>query len=507
MDDRKQNGCLIGTLVATLAMLALPPAVSAQDANFIATVRTVGGDAEMIKVPVGRSVMIDLNEPIVRASITADDLCGVVVLSPTQLMLNGKGVGVTQLILWNEQEQQKLFDIQVTIELPELKNLIRQVAPRSDVEVLLVRDTVVLVGSVSDSVTAERLVELAEVFAQRVINHIQVRGEQQVLLRCTVAEISKQALRSLGINGFLAGENFHDMFFVNNIAGINPTNIGPVLNSGPANAAQRFDFFLPRDGVSIGVAPTFSIGFPKVQMQLFVRAVRDNGLLRVLAEPNLVCISGQTASFLAGGEFPIPVPQDQNTITIEYKEFGVRLNFTPTVLGRHLIRLHVMPEISELDFSNAVQFAGFTVPGLTERKAETTLEMSDGQTMAMAGLLSEEMRGTTSKIPGIGDLPILGPLFSSVEFATRTTELVILVSPEIVAPVNPEQVPPVPGEYFKPPNDWELFLLGQLDGEPDPPATYGPDRALDTEYPARVAPAAETSIAFRGPWGQSNSTN
>ena len=505
MDDRKKNGCLIGTLVATLAFLALPPAVPAQDANFIATVRTVGGDAEMIKVPVGRSVMIDLNEPIVRASITADDLCGVVVLSPTQLMLNGKAVGVTQLILWNQQEKQKLFDVQVTIELPELKNLVRHFAPRSDVEVLLVRDTVVLAGSVPDSVTAEHLVQLAEVFAQRVINHLQVRGEQQVMLRLTVAEISKQALRSLGINGFLAGENFTDMFLVNNVAGINPSNIGPVLDSGFGDVTRPFDFFI--EGRGIGSAPTFSIGFPGVQMQLFVRAVRDNGLLRVLAEPNLVCISGQTASFLAGGEFPVPVPQDQNTITIEYKEFGVRLDFTPTVLGRHLVRLHVRPEISELDFSNAVQFAGFTVPGLTERKAETTVEMADGQTMAMAGLLSEEMRGTSTKIPGIGDLPILGPLFSSVEFSTRTTELVILVSPEIVAAVNPEQVPPVPGEYFKPPNDWELFLLGQLEGEPDPPATYGPDRALDTEYPARVAPSGETSIAFRGPWGQSSATN
>lgn len=507
MDDRKRNGIL---LVALVCAISLPASLLAQgstfaDDDFIATIRTIGSDAEIVRVPLGKSVMIDLNKPIVRASIASEDLAGVVVLSPSQIMVTGKEVGGTQLVLWNQQEEQKIFDVQVVMELPELKAIIRKAAPRAEVTVYFVRDTIVLIGSVPDSATAERLAQLAQVFSQQVINQLQVRGEQQVLLHCTVAEMSKRALRALGVNGFLAGKNFQDAFLVNNIAGINPTSIGPVLESGPFNVVNSIPFMLPRAGVGVGGVPTFSIGFPRLQMQLFVRAMRENGLLRILAEPNLACISGQTATFLAGGEFPVPVPQDQNTITIEYREFGVRLNFTPTVLGRHLVRLRVAPEVSELDFANAVQFAGFTIPGLTERKAETTVELADGQTMVMAGLLSEELRGTSQKIPGIGDLPIIGRLFSSVEFTTRTSELVILVSPEIIAPLNPEQVQPVPAEFVKAPNDWELFFLGQLEGKPDPPPTSAHARALDTEYPARVAPA-KTGLAFRGPWGQS-STN
>ena len=504
MDDQTGNGFpWWGAIVAfTVGSLILTPASPGQAPKgeagaFTAEIHQVGAETRVINVSIGKSVLIDLSKPISRASIAAEDVATVVVLSPTQLMVTGKGFGSTQLVVWTEEGEQKLFDILVQIEIPQLKGIIKRAAPDANVDVEVVHNTVVLMGDVASAESAERIAQVAGIFSGNVVNHLTVRGEQQVLLRTTVAEVSKSALRTLGINGFMAGKQFPDVFFFSNINNINPTTIAPAED---VLANVTIPFLTGPSGV--GPATTFSIGFPKIQMQLFVQALRDNGLLRVLAEPNLVALSGETATFLAGGEYPVPVPQDQNTITIEYREFGVRLNFTPVVLGRNLVRLRVAPEVSALDYSNAVDFAGFVVPGLTKRNAETTVELGNGQTLAMAGLLNEQVRASAAKIPGIGDVPIIGQLFSSVEYRSETTELVILVSPEVVAGLNPDQVPPVPGEFHRTPNDWEFYFLGQIEGEPVAPLDVTPAKALETEYPARVAPAEqEEDLAFRGPWG------
>ncbi|UCG34172.1 MAG: type II and III secretion system protein family protein [Phycisphaerales bacterium] len=504
MDDQTGNGFpRWGAIVAfTAGSLILPPVSSGQAppgeaGDFTASISQVSADTSVVTVSIGKSVLIDLSKPINRASIAAEDVATVVVLSPMQIMVTGKGFGSTQLVVWTEEGEQKIFDIMVQIEIPQLIGIIRRAAPGSDVDVEVVHNTVVLLGDVPSGEVADRITQVAGIFSGNVVNHLRVRGEQQVLLRCTVAEVSRQAMRQLGFNGFMAGDDFRDFFFFSNVNGINPTSIIPAED---VLATATIPFLTGPSGIS--PATTFSIGFPRVQMQLFVQALRDNGLLKVLAEPNLVAISGQTATFLAGGEYPVPVPQDQNTITIEYREFGVRLNFTPVVLGRNIVRLRVAPEVSALDFSNAVQFAGFVVPGLTKRNAETTVELGNGQTLAIAGLLSEQVRAASSKIPGIGDIPVIGQLFGSVEYQQETTELVILVSPEVVSGLNPDQVPPVPGEFHRHPNDWEFYFLGQLEGEPVPPLDVTPARALETEYPARVAPAEqEEDLAFRGPWG------
>jgi len=502
MDDDSGNGFPWLGIIAALALSFFPSSLAAQvpqaeAEDLAASIRDVDSPAQLAVVPLGKSILIDLSEPIVRASIAADDIASVLVLSPKQIMVTGKGFGSTQLVVWTEDERRKIFDILVQIEIPQLKAIIKRAAPGANVQVEVVQSTVVLLGDVPSAEEAARIDQIAGIFSGNVVNHIQVRGEQQVLLRCTVAEVSKRAMRALGLNGFMAGKQFPDAFLLNNVGGINPSVIVPaddVLASIPIP-------FVTADS-GIGAATTFSVGFPRIQMQLFVRALRENGLLRVLAEPNLVAISGQTATFLAGGEFPVPVPQDQDTITIEYKEYGVRLNFTPVVLGKNLIRLRVAPEVSELDFASAVRFAGFTIPGLTSRSAETTVELGNGQTLAMAGLLSEQVRASSSKVPGIGDVPVLGQLFSSIEYQSDTTELVILVTPEVVAGLNPDQVPPIPGEFFRHPNDWEFYFLGQLEGEPMPVTIPSPTRALETEYPARVSPASdEADLAFRGPWG------
>lgn len=466
------------------------------------SVRQAGEVPETIRVGVERSIILDLSEPIARASIASDAVADVVVLSPVELMVTGKTFGTTQLILWTAEGTQKVIDIQVTLEIPALKEAIRRTAPAAQVEVMVLEDSVVLEGTAPDAAAAARIVRLAGVFSPNVINHLRVVGEQQVLLRCTVAEINRTALRQLGVNGFLAGEDFPDVFIVNNLAQINPANIGA---AAAQLATGQLLFATDRDiGIPIQGNTDFSVGFPRAGIQFFLQALQEDRLAKILAEPNLVTLSGHEASFLAGGEFPFPIPQDQNTITIEFKEFGVRLRFTPTVLSDQVIRLKIAPEVSDLDFTSATQFAGFVIPSLTQRRAETTLEIGNGQTIAMAGLLSDELRGVISRLPGIGELPVIGQLFRRNEMERVQTELVILVTPEIVAPMNPDRVPAVPGEDWVPANDWQFYGLGRLLDEPAPD-TYSREGALSTRWaptgrPVRYDPS---DPAFRGPWGYS----
>jgi pilus assembly protein CpaC len=238
-------------------------------------------------------------------------------------------------------------------------------------------------------------------------------------------------------------------------------------------------------------------------MQLFFRAMRENRLLRVLAEPNLTAISGQEASFLAGGEFPYQVPQSLGTTTLEWKQFGVRLRFTPTVIGRQMIRLRVAPEVSDLDFVNGIALSGgVVVPAIKSRRAETTIELASGSTIAIAGLLNEQVTAAAQKIPGLGDVPVLGALFSSVEYRKNQTELVILVTPELAAAMGPDQVQAVPGQHLRDPNDWELFGLGMVEGQPASDATE-PDDALRTSTPARFPKLSSPpdQMTLHGPWG------
>jgi pilus assembly protein CpaC len=316
-----------------------------------------------------------------------------------------------------------------------------------------------------------------------------------VLLRCTVAEVNRSATRQLGFNGWIAGDNVSDMFGVSQLDGINPANIGA---AGSADVTGRIPFLTDQDGLVLTPTPTLSFGFPRIQMQIFIQALRENGLVKILAEPNLITVSGQEADFLAGGEFPIPVPQ-RDSVTIEYREFGVRLRFTPAVISANCIRLHVAPEISEPDYTTAVTLSGFVVPGLVERRVDTQVELGPGQTFAIGGLLSEHVRGVTKKVPGLGDIPVLGPLFSSVEYQSEETELVVLVTPELVAPLMPDQMPYIPGANHIEPNDAELFLEGKLDGRAD---ASSEESVPPHERPVRTEELYGAAVhGLRGPVG------
>jgi pilus assembly protein CpaC len=462
------------------------------------SVRDVAAEGQLIRVPVNKSVLVDFSVPVREVRLAKPEFAEVTAVSPQQILVTGKSFGTTQMIIWIDGDDQRVFDVAVDLELERLMASVRTAVPRARVKAYALLDAVVLTGSVPDAPSAERVMEIAKVFSSRVINQMQVAGTQQVLLRCTVAEVNRSATRQLGFNGWIAGDDFRDMFFVNNLDGLNPANIG-----APAGALATADipFLVGEGGIPVTGRTTLSFGFPRVQMQVFVQALRENGLLRVLAEPNLVAINGQEASFLAGGEVPIPLVTDER-IKIEYKEFGVRLNFTPAVLSEDKIRLTVAPEVSEVDFANSVTIGGYTVPGFASRRVETVVEIGTGQTLAIGGLLSERVRAVSRRVPGLGDVPVLGALFRSSDYRLEESELVVLVTPELVEPVAPDQVVYVPGANYVPPNDFELFLLGELEGQSGRELPVLRPRVNQT-WPVRPAElyGPATAMQLRGPLG------
>lgn len=507
---------LAAALTAVLALAAMAGESLAQagrapsaPGGFRATVVDMSGNAERIAVPLFGSVVIETSVEVTRADVTGSRIADVQVISPTRLLISGQGYGSTNIILQGADQQQHIFSVVVELDVGRLNDAIRKVDPLCDVTASSVMGNIVLTGTVSSAENAKRIVELATLFlppavgggqqAAAVQNHMDVAGEQQVLLRVVVAEVNRAATRELGINGFLAGQNFRDGFLVNQLGGINPINIGA---AAAADVTRNLPFLTGENGIPITTSPTLSLGFPRAQMQLFIKAMADNSLLRVLAEPNLVAISGETATFLAGGEFPIPVPQGNQTVTIDFREFGVRLNFTPIVRGHERIRLRVAPEVSELDFTTAAQFQGFVIPGLTSRSTETTVELGNGATIAIAGLLNDQVRARASRIPGIGEVPILGALFRSVSYQRSLTELVILVTPEIVAPLDAHQRVALPTDDVGTPNDIELYAFGEIDTHDEPSEARREAARQPVDDPALNLGSQPNELSVHGPWGQ-----
>lgn len=481
----------------------------AQAVEFIATVEDPLPDAQPITVAKGRSIFINTSVPISRIDVIVKEIVRVDVVNPQRLLVVGTGFGVTEIVVWREEEgggKRHVFEVTVVLDLDWLNSKIAEIDPQGDGHAVSVMGNVLLTGTVSGARVSQQIEELANLYLTRIVgkdlkvqNHLHVAAEQQVILRCIVAEVNRSAIRRLGINGFLAGQNVRDAFLVNQLGGINPIDI----SADPALATAVIPFSIK--GASLQPGTTLSLGFPRAQMQLFIQAMSDNRLLRILAEPTLISVSGETATFLAGGEFPVPVPQSgaaTGAITIDYKQFGVRLQFTPLVLPHQRIRLKVRPEVSTRDDAAGVIAAGISVPAISTRWAETTIELDSGATIAIAGLLRDEVRGVVNRIPGIGDIPVLGALFRSVEYQRSQSELVVLVTAEIVASVTPDMLAELPGADLVTPNDLELYLMGRIDGEEtldytempaDETEEIGADLGLWQSEPDR--------LPLHGPWG------
>ncbi|MCZ6682055.1 MAG: type II and III secretion system protein family protein [Planctomycetota bacterium] len=446
---------------------------------------------ELVPVKVDGLVRIEVDTPIDRVEVADPQVADIRVTSPTQFTIVGKNTGSTRLLL-HMQNEIRSFLIFVEPNLVVLEEMIRSISPMSNVGVHSINGTIAITGQVADAQSATRIMELAKAYqGGEIVNHLSVAGNQQTLLRVVVAEVNKSSLRALGVNWAIGGSKLsRDFFLANNLGQLNPTGFA---SSGLAD--------LTRGQLTYSVAPNtngiltnLTFGFPRAELQFFVNALRENGLARVLAEPNLVAISGQTATFLAGGEVPIPVTQGGATsgaIVIEYKEFGIRLAFTPTVLGQQRIRIHVMTEISDA-IPDSRQVANLPVFTFTTRRVESTIECGNNQTFAIAGLLNERVSAIASKIPGLGDLPVLGALFSSVDYQSEKTELVVLVTPILVEPLEPDQVPAPPGTLITRPNDFELFGLQMLEGRA---------RASEpSDFPDEAEEAEELEAGQEQPW-------
>jgi pilus assembly protein CpaC len=372
-----------------------------------------------------------------------------VVLSPKQIYRTGKAIGVTTLTLWKENgELFSAFDVRVSPDLSELREQLHKILPdEPDILVTAAHDHITLSGTISNLVRQSRALEVAEPYApKKVVNLLQVGGAQQVMLEVRVAEMDRNLIRQLGVNmaGVGQGNNF-GVTALNNITQLtgSGTPLGQLV-SGAVNALVRFQ--------------TGDITWTG-----FIDALKQEDAIKVLAKPTLVAVSGQEAQFLSGGEFPFPIPQAFGVITIQYKKFGVGLSFTPTVLTNNRISMAVSPEVSELDFSNSLQIQGFNVPTIATRRATTVVELADGQSFAIAGLLRDNMRETVAKFPVLGDIPVLGALFRSSRYTKNQTELVIIVTPHYVKPMDVAQLP-LPTDTFVEPNDWEFYLMGWTDG-------------------------------------------
>jgi pilus assembly protein CpaC len=414
--------------------------------------KAVATEVQRFELGVGKSKVVDLTTSIKRASLANPEVADTVVLSPKQIYLTGKAVGVTTLTLWKENgELFSAFDVTVSPDLSQLREQLHKVLPdEQGILVTAAHDHVTLSGTISNLARQSRALEIAEPYApKKVVNLLQVGGAQQVMLEVRVAEMDRNLIRRIGIN--MAGADKAGNFGVTTLNSITTladtsTASGPLgqLVTGAVNALVRFQ--------------TGDITWTG-----FIDALKQEDVIKVLAKPTLVAVSGQEAQFLSGGEFPFPIPQAFGVITIQYKKFGVGLSFTPTVLTNNRISMAVSPEVSELDFTNALQIQGFTIPTIATRRATTVVELADGQSFAIAGLLRDNVRETVAKFPVLGDIPVLGALFRSSRYTKNQTELVIIVTPHYVKPMDVAQLA-LPTDTFVEPNDWEFYLMGWTDG-------------------------------------------
>ncbi len=488
--------CLLGLLSA----MALMPWLE-RDQVWAADGMIAG--SERVGIALDQSRVIRLRSTVSRVSVANPEIADILVLDPRQLYAVGKRLGTTNIVLWSADDRVAgTITLDVTPDLEQLKVRLHQAMPGERVEVRAAQGAIIVGGQVSSAEKAEAAIQLAEGYARgagdesapaRVLNLLQVGGSQQVMLEVKVAEIARSVVKRLDVDftGFYNGGS---------------------VQIGAVGSGARFPDYINPDGLRVPqlfsesmwgpAVPEFVPGRPGIQdkglfaqslagnflFNLVIDAAKNKGLAKILAEPNLTTLSGQQAKFLAGGEFPIPVPQDLGQTTIEFKDFGVGLVFIPVVLDSGVISLKVSVSVSELATQNALtlptqaQGGTFFIPALTKRSANATVEVRTGETIAIAGLINEQLRENVDKFPGLGDLPMLGVLFRSQEFVKGQTELVIFVTPRLARSYDPELVK-LPTDSFVEPIDQEFYLMGRLQGRPpgQRPGTaaggrFGPDR-------------------------------
>jgi pilus assembly protein CpaC len=400
-----------------------------------------------LRVMVGKSLLINTTERLKRLSVTDPAIAFAQVITPTQILVHGKAPGEVSLLIWDELERSRSFDLRVDVDVTACAEEEHRVFPEEQITVTPSRAAVVLSGHVSTEDVAKRAGELASAYSPRVVNVLTFGpvGAQEVLLQVKFAEVDRSALTQMGVNFISTGAaNTVGTVTTGQFGGFGPQTLTPGVSSAsgttttttPATTVSNvLNLFLFRSDINLGAT---------------IQALESKNLLQILAEPNLIAVNGKEASFLAGGQFPFPIVQPGagfTAVTISFKEFGVRLQFTPVIMPNGNIHLKVAPEVSTLDFANALTLSGFTVPALSTRKAETEFELQDGQSFVIAGLMDNRVTDIYNKIPGLGDIPILGNFFRSKSLQKSNSELMVLCT---VHRISPNAEPPAPPKNPKP---------------------------------------------------------
>ncbi len=439
-----------------------------------------------LEIMIDKSVPVNLTEPAATVFVANPEIADIQVLSPNSVMVFGKKAGQTTLIIaGNDGKNLVYHTVMVSQNLADLRDAIRTVVPGSSIQVEPIPNGIVLTGDVGDSTAIEDIRRLAARYLPEtggdIINRIRVRANNQIQIRVRFAEVSKDVDKRFGIDWETVG----------------------TVGSFAFGLATGADFItagstaITRTVVGDSVNDAFSTSFNNNHFSVngMIDALAKDGFVTILAEPSLTAMSGETASFLAGGEFPIPVPQSANTITIEWKQYGVSLAFTPTILNENRINLHVRPEVSQLSDAGSVTLNNINIPALTTRRAETTIELNSGQSFAIAGLLNNQQTQSVDKFPFLGDVPVLGPLFRSTRFQNNESELVIIITPYIVKPTTQENLS-LPTDGLAAPTDTDrVFRLRQTNSDPNAKTISGAPRAVRVENPIH----AESPVVTKAP--------
>ncbi len=444
---------------------------------------------KFLLVPVNRSTLVSFPVEMSEVAVANPDIADVHASGPSNLTVIGKKLGQTNLRVFDKNGALiREIDVQVGHDLPAIRRALKNFLPDQTIGVEMVHTSIALTGFVSSADAAERAVKIVKDFVRstsdvssadkepvqelidngdaQILNMLQVTSGQQVMLRVRVGEINREALKNLGI----------DLSAVGIVDGVNTISLGTGAGIGslvaPASTSEPTllpgQFLLPGGRTPTNTRGVFS-GVWRPGAGTFgglVKALERDGLFKLLAEPNLVAVSGEEAEFLAGGEIPVPVVQggsNTNNISIEYKPFGVAVKFTPIVLSENRVRMAVQPEVSEISAENAIRVSGFEIPSISTRRAKTTIELAPGESFMIAGLIKDQMRATIDQVPGAKELPVLGALFRSNEFRRNETELVIAVTPYLVDPVKTDDVK-LPTDNFRPASQMDMFFYGKLGG-------------------------------------------
>jgi pilus assembly protein CpaC len=412
-----------------------------------------------LRVMVGKSLLINTTERLKRISITDDSIASARVITPTQILVHGKTPGEVSFLIWDELERSRSFDLRVDVDVSAAADEERRVFPEEQITVSPSRAAIVLSGHVTTEDVVKRAGELASAYSPKVVNVLTFGpvGAQEVLLQVKFAEVDRSALTQLGVNFLSTGAG-------NTVGTVGTGQFG---GFGPQTLGQSGTTTTAPDGTvtkTINASQTINnvlnlfLFRPDLNFGAVVEALQTKNLLQILAEPNLIALNGKEASFLAGGQFPFPIVQPGagfTAVTISFKEFGVRLAFTPQIMPNGNIHLKVAPEVSTLDFANALTLSGFTVPALSTRKADTEFELQDGQSFVIAGLMDNRVTDIYNKVPGLGDIPILGNLFRSKSFQKSNSELMVLCTVRRISPNAEQPAPPKNPKPFLEPDKFD----------------------------------------------------